>query len=170
MFASAQTYAGIDLEISPDAKAQNEEKPMAESVDYKLFRKHVVQYGDRLDRIENVLIPGMPDINFCSGGVESWIEQKSPREPVRSTTPLFGSNHRVSQEQMNWFLRQTKAGGRAFFLVSTNKRWMLLIGTVAEWINKMTIEDLLNYAVWTTAKPVRDGNEWLELRNTLRRR
>ena len=80
---------------------------MSESSDYKTFKANVPEPGDRLDRIENAVVTGMPDINMCIGGTEVWIEQKSPKEPVRSTTPLFGSNHKISQEQANWFLRQT---------------------------------------------------------------
>lgn len=142
---------------------------MAESTDYKTFKKNVPQPGDRLDRIENVVVTGMPDINMCIGGVEVWIEQKSPKEPVRRTTPLFGSNHKVSQEQANWMLRQRKAGGRCYFLISTDKRWILVGGFLADQINSMTVDELMEQAAWATTKPVRDKEAWKALRETLRR-
>lgn len=142
---------------------------MAESTDYKNFKANVPQVGDRLDRIENVVVTGMPDINMCIGGTEMWIEQKSPKEPVRKTTPLFGSNHKVSQEQANWMLRQRKAGGKCYFLISTDKRWMLVGGFLADQINKMTVDELLEQASWSTTKPVRDKEAWKALRETLRR-
>lgn len=142
---------------------------MAESTDYKTFKANVPQPGDRLDRIENVVVTGMPDINMCIGGTEVWIEQKSPKEPKRSTTPLFGSNHRVSQEQANWMLRQRKAGGKCYFLIATDKRWILIGGFLADQLNNMTVDELLEQASWSTTKPVRDKEAWKTLRETLRR-
>ena len=143
---------------------------MAESTDYKTFKANVPQAGDRLDRIENVVVTGMPDINMCIGGVEVWIEQKSPKEPKRSTTPLFGSNHRVSQEQANWMLRQRKAGGKCYFLISTDKRWMLVGGFLADQLNELTVDELLEQCVWSTTKPVRDKEQWKYLREALCRK
>ena len=93
---------------------------MPESNDYKVLKKNLPTGNDRLDRVENFVVAGMPDINFCSEGKESWIEQKSPIEPKRQSTKLFGSNHKISQDQKNWFLRQMKAEGNAYFLIVTN--------------------------------------------------
>lgn len=142
---------------------------MAESTDYKTLKKNLPQGTDRLDRVENVVLTGMPDINFCSGGVECWIEMKSPKEPKRSTTRLFGSNHRLSQDQMNWFKRQHAAGGKGFILIATDKRWILLGGGLADFINDMTVDELVDNASWSTMKPVRNKEQWTSLRNTLRR-
>jgi hypothetical protein len=142
---------------------------MAESSDYKAFKKNVPEPGDRLDRIENVVVTGMPDINMCIEGKELWIEQKSPKEPVRSTTPLFGSNRKVSQEQRNWFLRQRQAHGNAYFLIATDKRWMLLPGILADKINSMTVPELLEKCLWSATKPVRDKQQWTNLRIILKR-
>ncbi len=141
---------------------------MSESSDYKTFKKNVPILSDRLDRVENGVVVGMPDINFCSGGKECWIEMKSPTEPKRSATPLFGSNHKVSQDQANWMLRQFRAGGRAFFLIVTDKRWILISGAFADEINKMTVAELVESARWTTTKPVKDKEQWTLLRNALR--
>lgn len=140
-----------------------------ESTDYKTFKTNVPLPCDRLDRVENVLVSGVPDINMCIGGTEVWIEQKSPKEPKRSTTPLFGSNHKVSQEQANWMLRQRKAGGRCYFLISTDKRWMLVGGFLADKLNSMTVGEILDNAVWSTTKPVKDKEAWTSLRTTLQR-
>lgn len=142
---------------------------MPESNDYKTFKANVPVVGDRLDRIENCVVIGMPDINFCSRGVECWIEQKSPKEPKRRTTPLFGSNHKVSQDQMNWMLRQRNAGGRCYFLIVTDKRWMLLPGSLADHINGMTVDELLDNAVWSCAKPVTNKAQWAYLWEALQR-
>jgi hypothetical protein len=81
---------------------------------------------------------------------------------------LFGSNHKVSQDQANWMLRQFRAGGRAFFLIATDKRWILISGAFADEINKMTVAELVESARWTTTKPVKDKEQWKLLRNALR--
>jgi hypothetical protein len=141
-----------------------------ESTDYKNFRKNVVQPGDRCDRIENLMVVGMPDINLCIGATEVWIEQKSPTEPKRKATPLFGSNHKVSQDQANWMLRQRKAGGLCYFLISTDKRWILVGGFLADQLNKLTVDEIVDQAVWSTMKPVKDKEQWQTLRTTLQRK
>lgn len=137
---------------------------MAESTDYKAFKKHVPEPLDRLDRIENMMLTGMPDTNFCAEGRESWIEFKSPKEPIRATTKLFGSNHKLSQEQKNWFLRQRNAGGRAFVLIVTDKRWLLLDGIHADKINDMTVPELIEAALWHAVKPIRSKEQWKQCR------
>lgn len=142
---------------------------MAESTDYKTFKKNVPIGHDRIDRVENGVGTGIPDINYCIFGKEGWIEQKSPVEPKRSSTPLFGSNHKVSQDQKNWFLRQRQALGRSYFLICTDKRWMLVSGDYAETLNYMTVNELLEVASWTTLKPVKDKTQWTHLRRALSR-
>jgi len=141
---------------------------MTEQNDYARLRKRLPELRDRLDRVENPIAPGMPDINFCADGHEMWIEQKSPIEPVRPTTPLFGSNHRVSQNQMNWHLRQYQAGGISWLLITTDKRWILISGSrIEQDINKLTVNELIEQSVWATEKPIRDPKQWDWLRDAL---
>jgi len=137
---------------------------MSERAHYHTLRQHLCQHPDRMDRVENGVMAGMPDINMCSHGVEVWIEMKSPREPRRSTTPLFGSNHPVSQDQLNWFLRHTRAGGRGYLLISTNAQWLLVPGACLEAINTLSLEAIVAIAVWRSRKPV---HEWAGLRTQL---
>ena len=149
----------IGVEMAPDYLSYEVSKAA-----YKLVKEvMLVKPG------ENVVVTGMPDINFCSGGVECWIEQKSPTEPKRKTTPLFGSNHKVSQEQANWMLRQRKAGGKCYFLISTDKRWILVGGFLADQLNTMTVDEIVEQAVWSTMKPVKDKEQWQTLRQELQR-
>lgn len=141
---------------------------MSERNNYQAFKEHVIGLRDRVDRIENGVSVGMPDVNVCIEGRESWLELKSPTEPVRPTTPLFGSNHRVSQEQANWMLRQRRAGGRCYFLIVTDRRWVLVDGVHADRLNKMTVEELLLESMWAAPKPIRDKELWTQLRNVLK--
>lgn len=143
---------------------------MSESKSYAALRSKLLQPGDRIDRIENIIESGTPDINFCSEGVECWIEQKDPTEPKRSSTRLFGSNHKLSQEQKNWFLEQKNAGGRGYVLITTDKRWLLIDGCVhADFINDMTVQELCDISLWQAMKPIRGREKWMELRKILQK-
>jgi hypothetical protein len=140
---------------------------MSESKDYKKLRDKVFTPRDRLDRIENIMVDGMPDINYCiEGGFEGWIELKSPMEPKRTTTRLFGSNHKLSQEQKNWFMRQTTAKGTAFILIASDKHWILIHGSQADDINDLTVQQLILNALWHSALPIKE-TAWKQLRQSL---
>lgn len=140
---------------------------MSEKNDYQILRKNMPKRMDRLERIENVAGTGTPDINFCSEGVECWIEMKSSKEPMRTKSLLFASNHKLSQVQKNWFLQQRNAGGRCYILIATDKRWMLIDGKYADGINKMTVTQLWENSLWGWMRPVSKSN-WDALRNILK--
>lgn len=122
---------------------------------------------DRCDRIENIVGVGNPDVNYCIEGIEGWIEIKAPKEPVRAYTPLFGSNHRLSQDQKNWFLRQKNCGGKGYVLIVTDKnRWILIDGCKhADSINSLTIEALEKISLHNCVKP--SQADWDNIRDLL---
>ena len=136
---------------------------MSEKNDYNILRKNMPKGKDRLERIENIAGTGTPDVNFCSQGVECWIEMKSSKEPLRPTSLLFASNHRLSQTQKNWFLQQRNAGGKCYILIATDKRWMLINGKYADGINKLTVAQLRGAASWQAPRPV-NAADWARLR------
>jgi len=128
---------------------------VSEKNDYLKLKAHLPQRGDRLERIENLAGSGTPDVNFCSNGTECWVEMKSPQEPKRETSQLFGGRHKLSQAQMNWFLRQRNAKGKAYVLIITDKRMLLIDGQHADDINAMTVNQLCEIASWGATRPVR---------------
>lgn len=140
---------------------------MSEKNDYQILRKNMPKRMDRLERIENVAGTGTPDVNFCSEGVECWIEMKSSIEPRRNKSLLFASNHKLSQVQKNWFLQQRNAGGRCYILIATDKRWMLIDGKYADGINKMTVTQLWENSLWRTPRPA-NAADWKLLRDVLK--
>ena len=140
---------------------------MSEKVAYKTLREKMARGLDRIDRVENAMLTGMPDVNYCIGGREGWIEIKYPTEPVRASTPLFGSSHKLSQEQMNWLLRQHQAGGTAYILIVTDKRWILVDKLYADVINKLTLGEILQNCLWESSKPVKGEEPWNSLRLAL---
>ena len=109
----------------------------------------------------------MPDVNLCLSGCESWIEIKSPIEPKRPSTPLFGSNHKLSQEQMNWMKRQRLAGGKSYVLIHTDKRWLLINGINVDMINKLTVSQLKRLAIWESESPVIGREKWNNLKQAI---
>lgn len=141
---------------------------MSEKTDYQIMRKRLIQGHDRIERIENIVGIGTPDVNYCIDGVEGWIEMKSPKEPKREKSKLFKfkNNHEFTQGQKNWFLKQRNAGGRAFVLICTDKRWMLMDIWQADFINEMTVDQLWHKAVWACSKPV-IRCQWNKLREVL---
>lgn len=127
---------------------------MSEASEYQWLKK-VFKAPARIERIENVITAGTLDCNYCVTGSEGWIEIKAPTEPKRLTTPLFGSNHKLSQDQCNWILAQRKAGGRAFVWIGTNKRRMLIPGLYADEINHMCVGELLDCSIWSALRGAR---------------
>lgn len=103
---------------------------------------------------------GWPDVNGCFDGIEFWLEVKEPTEPKRSTTPLFGSNHKLTVEQRNWMLNQLRAGGLAYIYIDTGKHRMLLSGNLADKINVLTLRQLLNLSLWSGAVPFHHKHHW----------
>jgi hypothetical protein len=137
---------------------------VSEKTEYSWLKENIFRPPNRCERVENLLVFGMPDVNVClTGGEEFWLEIKSPVEPKRSTTPLLKSQHGVSQEQKNWFLAQRRAGGRAMFWIGTDKRRILLPGVYADVLNTLTVGELLERCVWSGEKGERiDAQEILQ--------
>lgn len=124
---------------------------------------------DRMDRIENSLGSGYPDVNATIDAEDIWIELKAPAEPARPTTPLMmaNGNHRLLESQINWFCRQRQAGGIAFILVRTNKRLLLVDGTIhAKVFNSWTVEQMRSHSILVCAVPT-SKDDWRLLRATL---
>ena len=139
----------------------------SEKSTYSRFRANLAGTFHRISRVENPIAPGMPDVNCCFIDVgEFWIEVKTPKEPKRNETRLFGSNHEVGVHQINWHRYQHQCGGRSFFLIDTDKRLMLIPGALAERINGMTVLQLERVALFCATKPMGKG-KWNDLKIAL---
>lgn len=138
---------------------------MSEKQEYQLLKKNMPQGHDRLDRIENLAGTGTPDLNYCIDGVEGWIEMKSATERFKPNSKLL--KHKLSQDQMNWFLKQRNAGGRAYILIVTDLRWILIDGMHADHINDFDVNRLIAISDWWSPKPVLNAF-WNELRKALK--
>lgn len=90
-----------------------------------------------MERIENAVGVGHPDVELCYCGIQSWIEQKVAKRPARRTTKLrFGSPLRESQKL--WAEQRIAAGGRVWYLIQVGagpERQMYLIRGTPETVN-----------------------------------
>ena len=146
-----------------------------ESKLFQRIKKRIsTERHDRVDRIENGMGAGMPDVNYCLNGAEGWIELKCPKIPKRSSTALFGAgNHPVGIDQSNWFLSQNNAGGLAFLLIGPVETTDLILVSAelasnCELVNSMTLDELAENSIWKfwSDSPFEGG--WHRLRSILR--
>lgn len=123
---------------------------LSEKRAYEWLKRHVFLPKDRIDRIENLVVQGMPDVNYCIDGIEGWIEIKAPTMPKRESTALFGSNHKVSQAQKNWFLRQSKAFGIGWIFIVTGNYKILVSAEYdnLKRIDSATTEEIIALSDW----------------------
>lgn len=140
---------------------------MSEKDTYQHLKNGIKQPGDRIQRIENIYENGTPDVNLCLWGVESWVEIKSPIEPKRKTSKLLRSNHMLTQDQKNWFLAQSNAQGLGFIFIETDKRRILYPGKLADLLNDLTVDEILDKSLWSANIPT-TKDEWIGLRLKLR--
>ena len=83
-----------------------------------------------IERIENGVALGTPDVNYCIRGQAGWIELKFlPEWPKRSTT-LVRVDH-FTKEQRIFLHNYSMAGGRCFVWVQVKDEYFLFDGLIA---------------------------------------
>jgi hypothetical protein len=101
----------------------------------------------RWERVENGVIAGMPDVNFCVAGMEGWIELKKASKPAKMSTVLFKSQRGLDKEQENWHHFQAKNGGDSWVLIQIDREFYAIPGVLAPEINQYTMEDMEKYQI-----------------------
>lgn len=73
-------------------------------------------YGERLDieRIENSIGSGHPDVRLMVEGKHAYIELKTVARPARKTTGILVG---LRKEQVDWAGRYNTAGGKSCYLL-----------------------------------------------------
>lgn len=104
---------------------------MSERTQWDICREALSGPSTDLIRVENPAWPGTPDVNYCIGYFEGWIELKNVATwPVREKTPLR-VEHFTSQ-QRTWLTRRSQAGGTVWVLLRVAPiEWLLFEGQVA---------------------------------------
>jgi hypothetical protein len=72
--------------------------------------KNLREYGEHVQRIENRMSSGVPDINFCGNHGEKWIEAKYLNSIPKNGVFDTGLN----PQQINWTRARRSAGGEVF--------------------------------------------------------
>jgi hypothetical protein len=104
----------------------------------KLWKKLKLKTkGWHIERVEDYLTDGRPDVEYCVDGVAGWVELKYMKKwPVRPTTPLRMAHLTVSQE--NWHFHYHRHGGRSYFLIQVDDDYLLHKGEISREINNQT--------------------------------
>jgi hypothetical protein len=90
-----------------------------------------------VERIENAVGKGTPDVNLCFSGLELWLELKilDDGSRLRKNDPR--------PEQVIWHIKRQEAGGRCF-LLGRNDTVLALF---------QIQRDLSVYEIWKCSKP-----------------
>ena len=97
--------------------------------------------GGRMDRVENGVVDGMPDVSTTAASIDVWLELKYVAKwPSRANTRVLGDKG-LRPEQINWHLRHARAGGSSWVVVGIGKEIYLARGSEAKEVNGWVSED-----------------------------
>lgn len=107
--------------------------------------------GIVLERVENVVGVGTPDVYVQAMNRATWVELKAPNAPKRESTRVMGDEG-LRQEQKNWHIRASRLGLPTYVLIRERraKRLWLLEGWHADDMNEYTAMRLTMAAAATT--------------------
>lgn len=110
------------------------------------MRKHAAAAADRrvrLERVENLVGVGMPDVLAIYRGQVTWCELKSVDAfPARDTTRVLGPKG-ASVAQRNWHHDWYLHGGRSIIVVGVGTSFLVAIpGFLADAVNEMSRQEL----------------------------
>lgn len=101
----------------------------------------------KLDRVENYVGVGMPDVYLRTSGRATWIELKAPIAPKRPDTRLLGDKG-LRQEQINWHLQSAQMYLPTYVLIRDDrKRLWVVKGKFAKGVNDMTAAELDQFGI-----------------------
>ena len=105
----------------------------------------------RLERVENAVGTGRPDVDALVNGLFTPIELKMVEvPPVRPTTPVLGEKAGLRLDQRNWHLDWRRWGGRSMIIVGVEARIYAFGGWCADEINGWNIEQFERNALANT--------------------
>lgn len=93
-------------------------------------------------RVENVVGPGHPDVNYCGGDMELKVLTEWPKRPTTCVRLP-----ELSGEQVGWLLQRQQAGGLAWLMVKVEdtSEWFLFDARGA-----LSVHNGLTQAQWRT--------------------
>jgi hypothetical protein len=118
-----------------------------------MLRDHAPKFA-RLNRIENSVGDGVPDVNICCNGLECWVEIKIGSVRRNPEQPIFDKKYGVTVEQINWHINQRQAGGASYLLIRIADELYLIAGSEAGVINLWTLSDFRRGSMMWAKVPV----------------
>jgi hypothetical protein len=118
-----------------------------------------------LERVENLVSTGRPDVDVMCAGLFTAVELKSiPRWPARKSTPALGAKG-PTQVQRNWHMMWNRNGGRSLVVVGVDatKEVLALHGRDIDQINAMTRDELQQAALaagWHGLESLLKARDW----------
>lgn len=125
-------------------------------------RGHLSPLGIFMERVENVVSDGTPDVTVLCEGIVTPTELKAVMgAPARASTRLIPSGKGLSTEQRNWHLAWTQHGGRSLILVGCGSRIILGVeGRYADEVNEWSLAHMAKMAVAATWSEVARHYGW----------
>ena len=99
--------------------------------------------GFVLERVENIVGDGIPDVYVMAPAVSTWVELKAPNPVKRESTRVLGDEG-LRQSQKNWHVRAARLALPTWILIRERraKRMWLVAGEHADYINDYTAMEL----------------------------
>ena len=118
--------------------------------------------GIRLERVENLVSKGRPDVDALAAGLVTLVELKAvDAYPARPQTPVLGARKGLSIDQRNWHLDWLAYGGRSLVLVGVGSRDVFAFrGDHADKVNSYNTNDLVRHAAaagWDEVEAILKG-------------
>ena len=97
-----------------------------------------------LQRVENIVAEGMPDVHVSGPESECWVELKAVTLPKRASTRVLGSEG-LRPSQINWHLKAGTKAITSYILIRDNEGGLYLVsGRHAASINELALDSLVN--------------------------
>ena len=100
-----------------------------------------------LNRIENLLDPGITDVLVMRENRTAWVELKAPSRPMRDTSMLLKTND-VRTAQINWMLKAAKMGQNVMLVMRDDcGQLYVLPGLLAPTFRGLKLADARRYSI-----------------------
>jgi len=103
----------------------------------------------RMERVENLVSVGRPDVDCLVDGFFTPVELKSVcRLPARRFTAVLGDKDGLSIDQRNWHLDWQRHGGKSLIIIGVadlTNRLYAVPGKYHDDVNGMTTVELLRF-------------------------
>lgn len=137
--------------------------PRPESQLWKAFKGavHGVDPRAHLVRVENSILEGHSDVDYCIQGAGGVVELKRlPAWPRRPATPVRFRHY--TRQQKNFLAARWGAGGRAWLLAQVADEYLLIPMPRAYIVGELPAEDLRAVAAGHWRRRI-DGDELVRL-------